>query len=199
MVTLLINGNVDGHGPGRCFRSAQRYRHSSRPARCPGTNVNHAGRYSGRQPAASPAFTFPQMNPSRFRWPIPSPPARSPRPAASTSTAPISTRRQGFGPFNGGQLTINVPSLTFGPSAADNIQGPVTFNGGGHPNMRRSPADGGTFTVNATGAITVGSPIQATTGLQPSAVECERHRRHRESEFHRRHDLGQFRHHGFLR
>src|SRR5204863_10002382 len=76
----------------------------------------------------------------------------------------------GFGPFSGGQLTINVPSLTFGPSAADNIQGPVTFNGGATPDTR-APGDGGTFTVNATGAITVSSPISATTGLQPSASE----------------------------
>src|SRR5947207_7380410 len=76
----------------------------------------------------------------------------------------------GFGPFAGGQLTLNVPSLTFGLSAADNIQGPVTFNGGATPDTR-APGDGGTFTVNATGAITVSSPISATTGLQPSASE----------------------------
>ncbi len=37
----------------------------------------------------------------------------------------------GFGPFDGGQLTINAPSLTFGPSAADNIQG------AGHLQRRR--------------------------------------------------------------
>src|ERR1700674_4546119 len=36
----------------------------------------------------------------------------------------------GFGPFDGGQLTINVPTLSFGPSAADDIQGAITFNGG---------------------------------------------------------------------
>jgi len=77
----------------------------------------------------------------------------------------------GFGPFDGGQLTINVPSLTFGPSAADNIQGQVTFNGGSTPNNTIPAGSGGTFTVNATGAITVGSPIQATTGLQPDASQ----------------------------
>jgi FecR protein len=75
----------------------------------------------------------------------------------------------GRGPFDGGQLTINVPSLTFGPSLADNIQGPVTFNGGGSPND--AAGGGGTFTVNATNDITVGSPISATTGLQsPTAA-----------------------------
>jgi hypothetical protein len=72
----------------------------------------------------------------------------------------------GFGPFSGGQLTINVPSLTIGPSAADNIQGAVTFNGGASPNNTIPAGDGGTFIVNATGAITVNSPIEATTGLR---------------------------------
>jgi quercetin dioxygenase-like cupin family protein len=77
----------------------------------------------------------------------------------------------GFGPFDGGQLTLNVPSLTFGPSAADNIQGLVTFNGGSTSSSSIPAGSGGTFTVNATGAITVNSPIEATTGLQPSASE----------------------------
>jgi hypothetical protein len=72
----------------------------------------------------------------------------------------------GFGPFDGGQLTLNVPSLTIGPSAADNIQGTVTFNGGATTGPQAA-GSGGTFTVNATGAITVNSPIEATTGLQP--------------------------------
>ena len=72
----------------------------------------------------------------------------------------------GFGPFSGGQLTINVPSLSFGPSAADNIRGPVTFNGGAS-NTAAAGGSGGTFTVNTTGALTVNSPIEATTGLQP--------------------------------
>src|SRR5213075_209458 len=72
------------------------------------------------------------------------------------------------GPFDGGRLTINVPSLTFGPSAADNIKGAVTFNGGATPDNSQAPGNGGVFTVNATGNITVNSPIQATTGLQPS-------------------------------
>jgi hypothetical protein len=69
------------------------------------------------------------------------------------------------GPFDGGTLTLNVPSLTFGPSAADNIQGPVTFNGGSSPGPTGA-GGGGFLNVNATGAITVGSPIQATTGLR---------------------------------
>ena len=69
----------------------------------------------------------------------------------------------GRGPFDGGQLTINVPSLTFGPGG--NIQGPVTFNGGG-TTTNLAAGSGGVFNVNATGAISVGSPIQATTGLR---------------------------------
>jgi hypothetical protein len=73
--------------------------------------------------------------------------------------------------LNGGLLTLNVPSLTFGPSVGDNIQGTVTFNGGGTPNGPGTAGDGGTFTVNATGAITVNSPIEATSGQLPSASE----------------------------
>ena len=63
-----------------------------------------------------------------------------------------------------------MPSLTFGASPADNIQGAVTFNGGSTPNDSPPAGDGGTFTVNATGAITVSSDISATTGLQPAGV-----------------------------
>jgi len=77
----------------------------------------------------------------------------------------------GIGPADGGQLTINVPSLTFGPSAADNIQGTVTFNGGNNPNSTGPAGGGGTFTVNATGAITVSSPIEATSGQVQSSSE----------------------------
>src|SRR5205085_7279623 len=75
------------------------------------------------------------------------------------------------GPIDGGLLTINVPSLTIGSSAADNIQGTVTFNGGGTPDNTQLPGNGGVFTVNATGNVTIGSPIEATTGLQPSGSE----------------------------
>jgi hypothetical protein len=70
-------------------------------------------------------------------------------------------------PSNGGRLTINVPSLIFGSSAADNIQGPVTFNGGSSPNTTAAAGNGGTFMVNAASDITVGSPIEATTSLRP--------------------------------
>ena len=90
---------------------------------------------------------------------------------ALTSTGGINFNGQDTGPFDGGQLTINVPSLTFGPTAADNIQGPVTFNGGNTSTNPIPAGSGGTFTVNATGAVTVSSPIQATTGLQPDASE----------------------------
>ena len=77
----------------------------------------------------------------------------------------------GFGPFAGGQLTINVPSLTFGSAAADNIKGPVTFNGGSNPKNSTAAGSGGVFTVNATGAITVGSPIEATSGQRTTPAE----------------------------
>ena len=77
----------------------------------------------------------------------------------------------GIGPADGGQLTINVPSLTFGPSGADNIQGSVTFNGGNNPNSPGPAGGGGTFTVNTTGAITVSSPIEATSGQVQSSSE----------------------------
>jgi hypothetical protein len=72
----------------------------------------------------------------------------------------------GFGPFDAGMLTLNVPSLTIGPSAADNIQGAVTFNGGSSPNNTTPAGNGGTFIVNATGLISVSNPITATTGLR---------------------------------
>ncbi|MFN2621669.1 MAG: FecR domain-containing protein [Chthoniobacterales bacterium] len=75
------------------------------------------------------------------------------------------------GSVDGGFLTINVPSLSFGASAADNIQGAVTFNGGATPDNSQAPGNGGVFTVNATGNITVNSPIEATTGQQPSGSE----------------------------
>jgi hypothetical protein len=90
---------------------------------------------------------------------------------ALTSTGGINFNGLDAGPFDGGQLTINVPSLTFGSTAADNIQGPVTFNGGNSSTNPIPAGSGGTFTVNATGAITVGSPIQATTGIQSDASE----------------------------
>jgi hypothetical protein len=71
------------------------------------------------------------------------------------------------GPYDGGQLVINVPSLTFGSSAGDNIQGPVTLNGGNSPDDTSTAGSGGSLTVNATGAITVSSPISATSGQRP--------------------------------
>jgi hypothetical protein len=72
----------------------------------------------------------------------------------------------GFGPFDGGQLTINAPSLTFDP--AGDIRGAVTFDGGA--SSSNLPAgSGGILSVNATGLISVNSPIEATSGLQPFA------------------------------
>ena len=73
-----------------------------------------------------------------------------------------------YGPFGGGQLTINVPTLSFGPSAADDIQGAITLNGG-TSFSNRTAGNGGTLNVNATGNINVNSNIDATSGLQPAA------------------------------
>jgi hypothetical protein len=42
----------------------------------------------------------------------------------------------------------------------------VTFNGGSSPNNTIPAGNGGTFIVNATGQISVNSPITATTGLR---------------------------------
>jgi outer membrane biosynthesis protein TonB/quercetin dioxygenase-like cupin family protein len=75
----------------------------------------------------------------------------------------------GLGPFDGGQLTINVPTLTFGPSAADNIQGPLTFNGG-DGDATHAAGSGGNLTVNTTGDITVNSPISATSGQRETSL-----------------------------
>ncbi len=72
----------------------------------------------------------------------------------------------GFGPFDGGQLTINVPTLSFGSSAADDIQGVITFDGGAS-NSAATAGSGGTLNVNTTADINVKSNIDATTGLQP--------------------------------
>jgi hypothetical protein len=68
-------------------------------------------------------------------------------------------------PTDGGQLTINANSLNIGTD----IVGPVTFNGGSGVNSMSGGANGGTFTVNTTGPITVNSDIEATSGNQPIA------------------------------
>jgi hypothetical protein len=68
-------------------------------------------------------------------------------------------------PTDGGQLTINVNSLNIGTD----IVGPVTFDGGSGANSMSGGANGGTFTVNTTGPITVNSDIEATSGFQPIA------------------------------
>ncbi len=46
----------------------------------------------------------------------------------------------------------------------------MTFNGG-DGDATHAAGSGGIFTVNTTGVITVGSPIQATTGFLPSSTE----------------------------
>nr|MDQ6939603.1 hypothetical protein [Verrucomicrobiota bacterium] len=70
---------------------------------------------------------------------------------------------------SGGLLTINAKSLTFDQSTG---VGPVNFdgadvNGFSNGTTPTAAGDGGNLTVNATGDITVGSVIEATTGLQP--------------------------------
>ncbi len=73
----------------------------------------------------------------------------------------------GSGPFDGGQLTINAFSLSFG--ATGDIQGAITFDGGA-ANGPGPGASGGIFNVNTTGAISVNSNISASTGLQDPAT-----------------------------
>src|SRR5204863_6840132 len=82
----------------------------------------------------------------------------------------------GAGPLDGGQLTINVPSLTFGASPADNIPGAVTFNGGRNPNNAAPAGGGATFTGKATDASTVGSPMRATRGQDRTSSVARRAR-----------------------
>lgn len=70
--------------------------------------------------------------------------------------------------LSGGTLTLNVGSFSIGPSNA-NVIGSVTFNGGAGTGTVPG-ANGGTFNVNASGAIDVSSPISATTGLQDATT-----------------------------
>ncbi len=109
-----------------------------------------------------------------------------------TLSAPVVTSTDGInfdgvaanGDFSmatdGGHLVINADSLSFGFIGVGGVSplglfpgdivGPVTFNGGdGSGVFNFDPADGGTFTVNTTGAITVYSDIEATTGHFPAA------------------------------
>ncbi|MEN3371225.1 MAG: hypothetical protein V7609_3368 [Verrucomicrobiota bacterium] len=165
-VTLQINGKLTVTGRIDVFGTLN------------STGAITAGQLSGTNVIA-PGIQVGTGGITRFTFPggFPVPVAHTITADSLTSTGGINFNGPdfgtppGFGPFDGGQLTINVPSLTFGPSAADNIQGAVTFNGGGHPTASIA-GSGGTFTVNAAGAITVGSPIQATTGLMPSASEA---------------------------
>src|SRR5262249_22084540 len=74
-------------------------------------------------------------------------------------------------PTDGGQLTINASSVSFGPGG--DIQGAVTFNGGTVLAVGQGVvpgASGGVLTVNTSGDITVDSSILATTGLEPIGV-----------------------------
>lgn len=152
---LAVSGRIDVFGTLTSTGSITAGQLSATNVNAPGINVGGAG--------ITP-FTFPnELNGVPILHTITT--------NALTSTGGIIFNGQDTGPFDGGQLTINVPSLTFGPTAADNIQGPVTFNGGNSSTNPIPAGSGGTFTVNATGAVTVSSPIQATTGLQPDASE----------------------------
>ncbi|MDQ6810104.1 MAG: hypothetical protein M3Z64_11885 [Verrucomicrobiota bacterium] len=83
------------------------------------------------------------------------------------------TNLNGFGPFDGGSLTLNVGSFSIAPSGGvgADVVGTATFNGGDAPagTMVRG-LSGGTFLVNSTGAVTIGSALTATTGLQDQAL-----------------------------
>lgn len=165
-VTLQINGTLSVAGRLNVF-GAITSKGAVTATQLSATNIN------------APSIAVGSGGITRFSYPNETPvnPVHTITTSALTSTGGINFNGldqdaiPGFGPFDGGQLTLNVPSLTFGPSAANNIQGPVTFNGGASSNVAIQGGSGGTFTVNATGDITVGSPIQATTGLQPSSSE----------------------------
>ncbi len=68
---------------------------------------------------------------------------------------------------DGGTLILNPNSISFDP--AGDIQGSVTLNGGAGAG-NESPGNGGSLTVNAAGAVTVNSDIEATTGSQDSTA-----------------------------
>ena len=93
-------------------------------------------------------------------------------------SAPVVTSRGGIffdgvnasGDFitasNGGSLTINADSLSFGEG--QDIDGTVSFNGGDGSGVTGfEGANGGTFTVNTSGPIDVQNSIEATTGRNP--------------------------------
>jgi hypothetical protein len=158
-VTLQVNGKLAVSGRINVFGTLTSTG-SITAGQLSGTNVNAPGIDVGG--GGITRFTFPNEN----NAPVPHTITTN----ALTSTGGINFNGTDSGPFPGGELTINVPSLTFGSSAADNIQGPVTFDGGNTTGI--TAGNGGVFTVNATGAITVGSPIEATTGFQPDASEA---------------------------
>ncbi|MDQ6624772.1 MAG: hypothetical protein M3Y69_01340, partial [Verrucomicrobiota bacterium] len=69
--------------------------------------------------------------------------------------------------FAGGKLAINANSLDI--SSAGDIQGAVDFNGA-NVRLANTAGDGGFFSVLTSGAINVGTRIDATTGLQPQTA-----------------------------
>ena len=74
-------------------------------------------------------------------------------------------------PTDGSQLTMFAASLSFGPG--ENIQGPVTLNGGDGLAIGGSlipAASGGILEIDTAGNIKIDSSIEATTGLEPSGV-----------------------------
>lgn len=79
----------------------------------------------------------------------------------------------GFGPFDGGTLTLNVSSITFGAAGSrSDILGPVTLNGGDAQTAAGGLGNGGTLLVNAASGINVGvgETITATTGARDAAA-----------------------------
>jgi hypothetical protein len=64
----------------------------------------------------------------------------------------------------GGSLTLNATSISF--SSTGDVQGAINFNGADAPSASAPAGSGGTFNVNTTGPLVVGSNISATTGLQ---------------------------------
>jgi mannose-6-phosphate isomerase-like protein (cupin superfamily) len=163
LVTLLINGNLSVTGRVN-VNGALTVTDTLLAGTLSGTNVNSPGVVVGA--GGITPFTFPnEVFPSFLQHTITT--------IVLSSSGGINFNGPDFaagtgGPFNGGRLTLNVASLTFGPSPADDIQGPVTFNGGS--STTAAAGDGGIFTVNATRDITVGTAIEATTGFQSGSA-----------------------------
>jgi len=74
-------------------------------------------------------------------------------------------------PDDGHVFTLSTGVVVFDTSGASPYIGPATFDGGDAlPGGSNAGGNGGTFTLNATGDVTVNTPISATTGANATGV-----------------------------